>query len=139
MDDIKLNGKDIHTDNPAERLSYHGVLNATTNRYKGLNFGYPSCVPAWDPQNVGISGLLVGGLFKPDGVPSVTADECANNRMTGRLHFHAHTAPLDIKFTKNGTSAYIAFHGSWYVPRPLDLGATPTARSLLHSLTDTKI
>ena len=115
MDDIKLNGRDIHTDNPAERLSYHGVLNATANRYKGLNFGYPSCVPAWDPQNVGISGLLVGGLFKPHGVPSVSADECATNRMTGRLHFHAHTAPLDIKFNKNSTSAYIAFHGSWYV------------------------
>ncbi|KAG7293886.1 hypothetical protein NEMBOFW57_003946 [Staphylotrichum longicolle] len=113
MDDLRLNGRDIHTDNPAERLSYHGVLNATTNRYKGLNYGYPSCVPAWDPQNVGISGLLVGGLFKPDGVPNVAADECANSRMTGRLHFHAHTAPLDIKFNKNSTSAYIAFHGSW--------------------------
>jgi glucose/arabinose dehydrogenase len=122
MDDVRLNGRDIHNDNPAERLSYHGVLNATTNRYKGLNFGYPSCVPAWDPQNVGISGLLVGGLFKPDGVPNVAADECANNRMTGRLHFHAHTAPLDIKFNKNSTAAYIAFHGSWYVaiPKPLE-------------------
>jgi glucose/arabinose dehydrogenase len=113
MDDIKLNGRDIHNDNPAERLSYHGVLNATENRYKGLNYGYPSCVPAWDPANVGISGLLVGGLFKPDGVPNVAADECTNNRMTGRLHFHAHTAPLDIKFNKNSTAAYIAFHGSW--------------------------
>jgi glucose/arabinose dehydrogenase len=118
MDDVRLNGRDIHNDNPAERLSYHGVLNATDNRYKGLNFGYPSCVPAWDPQNVGISGLLVGGLFKPDGVPNVDANECANNRMTGRLHFHAHTAPLDIKFNKNSTAAYIAFHGSWYVTTP---------------------
>ncbi|KAK3290791.1 soluble quino protein glucose/sorbosone dehydrogenase [Chaetomium fimeti] len=113
MDDVRLNGRDIHNDNPAERLSYHGVLNATDNRYKGLNYGYPSCVPAWDPQGVGINGLLVGGLFKPDNVPSVSADECANNRMTGRLHFHAHTAPLDIKFNQNSTAAYIAFHGSW--------------------------
>jgi glucose/arabinose dehydrogenase len=113
MDDVRINGRDIHNDNPAERLSYHGVLNATDNRYKGLNYGYPSCVPAWDPQGVGISGLLVGGLFKPDNVPNVGADECANNRMTGRLHFHAHTAPLDIKFNQNSTAAYIAFHGSW--------------------------
>ncbi|GAB1317098.1 Soluble quino protein glucose/sorbosone dehydrogenase [Madurella fahalii] len=112
MDDLRLNGRDIHTNNPAERLSYHGVLNDTANRYKGLNYGYPSCVPAWDPQNVGINGLLVGSLFKPDGVPNVAADEC-NNRMTGRLHFHAHTAPLDIKFNANSTAAYIAFHGSW--------------------------
>lgn len=115
MDDVKINGRDIHNDNPAERLSYHGVLNATDNRYKGLNYGYPSCVPAWDAAGVGINGLLVGALFKPDGVPDVAADECANNRMTGRLHFHAHTAPLDIKFNQNSTAAYIAFHGSWYV------------------------
>ncbi|KAK4200939.1 soluble quino protein glucose/sorbosone dehydrogenase [Triangularia verruculosa] len=110
MDDVRLNGRDIHNNNPAERLSYHGILNATTNRYKGLNYGYPSCVPAWDPQNVGINGLVVGSLFKPDSVPN--ANDCAN-RMTGRLHFHAHTAPLDVKFTANGTAAYIAFHGSW--------------------------
>ncbi|KAK4234508.1 L-sorbosone dehydrogenase [Achaetomium macrosporum] len=112
MDDLRLNGRDIHIDNPAERLSYHGVLNDTSNRYKGLNYGYPSCVAAWDPQNVGISGLLVGSLFKPDGVPNVAADECTK-RMTGRLHFHAHTAPLDVKFNLNSTAAYIAFHGSW--------------------------
>lgn len=115
MDQVTLNGRDIHNNNPAERLSYHGVLNATQNRYKGLNFGYPSCVPAWD-TNIGINGLLVGGLFKPDGVPNVNADECTNNRMTGSLHFHAHTAPLDIEFNKNSSSAYIAFHGSWYLP-----------------------
>jgi hypothetical protein len=124
MDQITLNGRDIHNDNPAERMSYHGVMNATQNRYKGLNFGYPSCVPAWD-TNIGINGLLVGGLFKPDGVPNVNADECTNNRMTGRLHFHAHTAPLDIKFNKDSTSAYIAFHGSWYVPPPSPLISLP--------------
>ncbi|KAK4098069.1 soluble quino protein glucose dehydrogenase [Parathielavia hyrcaniae] len=113
MDDIRINGRDIHNDNPAERLSYHGVLNDTANRYRGLNYGYPSCVPAWEPQSVGISGLLVGGLFKPDGVPDVAPGACATNYMTGRLHFHAHTAPLDVKFNWNSTAAYIAFHGSW--------------------------
>ncbi|KAK4169923.1 soluble quino protein glucose/sorbosone dehydrogenase [Cladorrhinum sp. PSN259] len=110
MDDVRLSGRDIHTDNPAERLSYHGVLNATTNRYKGLNYGYPSCVPAWDPESVGLQNVVVGTLFKPDGVPN--ANDCAN-RMNGRLHFHAHTAPLDVKFNANSTQAYIAFHGSW--------------------------
>lgn len=114
MDDVHVNGRDIHNDNPAERLSYHGVLNDTENKYKGLNYGYPSCVPAWDPQSVGIDGLLVGSLFKPDNVPNIDPSECAN-RMTGRLHFHAHTAPLDVKFNNNSTAAYIAFHGSWCV------------------------
>jgi len=103
----------VHNENPAEKLNYHGNLNATTNPLKGANFGYPSCVPAWDPNNLGQSGLKVGSLFKPDGVPN--ASDCAS-RQPGTLHFHAHTAPLDVKFNANGTSAYIAFHGSWYVP-----------------------
>jgi len=80
---------------------------------------------------------LVGGLFKPDGVPSVAADECANNRMTGRLHFHAHTAPLDVKFNKNSTAAYIAFHGSWFVFPPLLIFSRPPPtprRSISHPI-----
>jgi len=118
MDDVRLNGRDVHNENPAEKLNYHGNLNATTNPLKGANFGYPSCVPAWDPNNLGQSGLKVGSLFKPDGVPN--ASDCAS-RQPGTLHFHAHTAPLDVKFNANGTSAYIAFHGSWYVPHSLVL------------------
>lgn len=110
MDDIRLNSRDVHNENPAEKLNYHGVLNDTSNRLRGANFGYPSCVAAWDTQLLGVSGLQVGQLFKPDGVPS--ASDCAS-RQHARLHFHSHTAPLDIKFNRNATSAYIAFHGSW--------------------------
>ncbi|KAK4222954.1 soluble quino protein glucose/sorbosone dehydrogenase [Podospora fimiseda] len=110
MDDVRLSGRDIHNNNPAERLSYHGILNATNNRYKGLNYGYPSCVPAWDTASINLPNVVVGSLFKPDNVPN--ANDCAN-RMTGRLHFPPHTAPLDVKFNANGTQAYISFHGSW--------------------------
>ncbi|KAL2192291.1 hypothetical protein P885DRAFT_73110 [Corynascus similis CBS 632.67] len=112
MDDVHFNGRDIHITNPAERLTYHGVLNDTENPYKGLNYGYPSCAPAWDTESIGIDGLQVGDLFKPDGVPDIPDGECAN-RMKGRLHFEAHAAPRDIKFNMNGTAAYIAFHGGW--------------------------
>lgn len=114
MDDVHFNGRDIHITNPAERLTYHGVLNDTENPYKGLNYGYPSCAPAWDTESIGIDGLQVGDLFKPDGVPDIPDGECAN-RMKGRLHFEAHAAPRDIKFNMNGTAAYIAFHGGWFV------------------------
>lgn len=110
MDDVHLNSKDVHNENPAEKLNYHGIINETNNRYKGANFGYPSCVAAWDTQLLGVSSLQVGSLFKPDGVPQ--ASDCAQ-REPGRLHFHSHTAPLDIKFNANATSAYITFHGSW--------------------------
>ncbi|KAH6615740.1 soluble quino protein glucose/sorbosone dehydrogenase [Chaetomium sp. MPI-SDFR-AT-0129] len=117
MDDIHLNGVDIHTNNPAERLSYHGILNATDNPQKGRNFGYPSCVPAWDPSSItSLPNLSVGDLFHPDDVPDpsdIGACDDTTARATGRLHFPAHTAPLDVKFTADGTAAYIAFHGSW--------------------------
>jgi len=109
MDDVRLGGKDVHTNNPAEKANYHGVLNATSNKLKGANFGYPSCIPAWDPSVLG-SGLQVGSLFKADNTPAAT--DCAS-RQQGRLHFHAHTAPLGMVFNSNATSAYIAFHGSW--------------------------
>ncbi|OIW26202.1 soluble quino protein glucose dehydrogenase [Coniochaeta ligniaria NRRL 30616] len=110
MDDVHLNSKDVHNENPAEKLNYHGIINETNNRYKGANFGYPSCVAAWDTQLLGVSSLQVGSLFKPDGVPQ--ASDCAQHE-PGRLHFHSHTAPLDLKFNANATSAYITFHGSW--------------------------
>lgn len=112
MDDLRLNSRDVHNENPAERLSYHGVarLNATANKYKGLNFGYPSCVAAWDTQLLGVSGLKVGDLFSPDGVPKAT--DCAS-RAHAHVHFPSHTAPLGVVFNKNSTAAYIAFHGSW--------------------------
>ncbi|KAK4211854.1 L-sorbosone dehydrogenase [Rhypophila decipiens] len=117
MDDVKLNGKDVHNENPAEKLNYHGILKeGASNKLKGANFGYPSCVPAWDTDLLGVANIKVGDLFKPDGTPA--ASDCAS-RQTGTVHFHSHTAPLDVKFNKNGTAAYIAFHGSWN-RRPAD-------------------
>ncbi|KAL2199483.1 hypothetical protein P885DRAFT_67493 [Corynascus similis CBS 632.67] len=101
MDDVYFNGRDIHNNNTAERLTYHGVLNDTENPYKGLNY-----------ESIDIDGLQVGDLFKPDGVPEVPDGECANH-MKGCLHFEAHAALRDIKFNVNGTAAYIAFHGGW--------------------------
>lgn len=116
LDDLRLNGRDVHNENPAEKLNFHGMLNNTNNPRKGLNFGYPSCFPAWDTQLLAIPGIKVGDLFNPDSVPRVS--DCAS-RATGRLHFPAHTAPLDVKFNANGTHAYVAFHGSWN-RRPAD-------------------
>jgi glucose/arabinose dehydrogenase len=110
MDDIRLNSKDVHNENPAEKLNYHGVLNDTSNKFKGANFGYPSCVAAWDTGLLGVSSLSVGSLFSPDSVPK--ASDCAS-RTPARIVFPSHTAPLDIKFTPDGSTAYISFHGSW--------------------------
>ena len=46
MDDVRYSSKDVHNENPAEKFNYHGALNDTANKQKGLNFGYPNCVAA---------------------------------------------------------------------------------------------
>ncbi|KAK0710840.1 hypothetical protein B0H67DRAFT_646266 [Lasiosphaeris hirsuta] len=94
LDEARVGVKDVHNDNPAEKASYHGVLNNTANKLKGANYG----------------GIQVGTLFTLDSV--LKATDCAS-REPGWLHFHAHTAPLDIKFNANATHAHATFHGSW--------------------------
>lgn len=109
MDDVKFGGKDVHNENPAERMNYHGIANATTNPMKGINYGYPSCVAAWGADLLGGS-YKPGQLFSPDSVPKTI--NCATSQGP-RVIFPSHTAPLDVKFTPDGTTAYISFHGSW--------------------------
>src|SRR5262245_17256009 len=109
MDDVKFGGRDVHNENPAEKMNFHGALNDTANKLKGANYGYPQCVAAWDPSLLQGSSLSVGSLFKADGTPS---GDCTGKQQA-RLHFHSHTAPLDVKFLQDGSEAYITFHGSW--------------------------
>ncbi|KAI1333512.1 soluble quino protein glucose dehydrogenase [Xylariaceae sp. FL0016] len=124
-DDIHRSDVDLHNENPAEEMNYHGSLTDHNNTMKGRNYGYPACFSAWQttniPDNEGITiGSQFGGLA---GTPfqQVTAadsiqdvDEfCRTQRQGPRLVFPAHTAPLDIKFKADGSAAYVTFHGSW--------------------------
>jgi len=52
-DDIKKGGKDVHTNNPAEELDFHVLLNDTTNSLLGANYGYPACFSTWDASALG--------------------------------------------------------------------------------------
>jgi len=110
MDNVRIGNRDVHNENPAEKLNYHGALNDTANPLFGKNFGYPSCVAAWDATLLGGS-YRVGQMFKPDGTPNAATD-CSAAQLPAAI-FHSHTAPLDVKFTNDSTVAYIAFHGSW--------------------------
>ncbi|KAI1469032.1 soluble quino protein glucose dehydrogenase [Daldinia caldariorum] len=124
-DDIHRSDVDLHNDNPAEELNYHGIVKDAENPRKGLNYGYPACFSAWGPSDIpSNSGITVGSQFGGiDGTPfeQVTArtslqdvDEfCRTERQGPRLVFPAHTAPLDIKFKEDGSAAYVTFHGSW--------------------------
>ncbi|KAI1654978.1 soluble quino protein glucose dehydrogenase [Daldinia decipiens] len=124
-DNIVRSGVDIHNENPAEELNYHGVIKDTENSLKGQNYGYPACFSAWQTTNIPsnskiTAGSQFGGIA---GTPfeQVTAsssleevDEfCRTERQGPRLIFPPHTAPLDIKFKEDGSAAYVAFHGSW--------------------------
>lgn len=115
MDDIKRQGVDVHMDNPAEEMNYHGVLNAT-NPLQGANYGYPSCVAAWNASTLGNPNLKMGQQFVPNtaqGVDVAATDSGCGKFQAPRVVFPSHTAPLDIKFTKDGSSAFVSFHGSW--------------------------
>ncbi|KAI2627657.1 soluble quino protein glucose dehydrogenase [Hypoxylon sp. NC1633] len=124
-DNVARSDVDLHNNNPAEEMNYHGVITDVDNPLKGQNYGYPACFAAWQttdiPSNSGITtGSQFGGVA---GTPyeQATAGEsveevddfCRTQRQGPRLVFPAHTAPLDVKFTADGSVAYVSFHGSW--------------------------
>ncbi|KAF4619014.1 hypothetical protein G7Y89_g14831 [Cudoniella acicularis] len=110
-DDIKKGGKDVHTNNPAEELNYHGLVNDTKSPEWGANYGYPSCFGVWESSSLG--GLKVGQQTSIDASVGASTDADCAKKYAPKLVFPAHTAPLDIKFKKDGSAAFITFHGSW--------------------------
>jgi glucose/arabinose dehydrogenase len=118
MDGVQRQGVDVHNDNPAEELNYHGVLDdiTDTNPLEGANYGYPSCLAVWNSSTLRNENLTVGSQFYaniPEGQDIVAADATCANFTLPQVVFPAHNAPLDIKFNANGSSAFISFHGSW--------------------------
>ncbi|KAF2260823.1 soluble quino protein glucose dehydrogenase [Lojkania enalia] len=121
VDNFEREGQNIHQNNPGEELNFHGYLNGTDAGVQGDNYGYPECYAAWDvdaiPQN---DGLQVGMQFAI-GEQNATVNDtlCQDDRVSPRLTFAAHMAPLDIKFNDNATAAWISFHGSWNRDEPI--------------------
>jgi glucose/arabinose dehydrogenase len=111
-DNLKRDNADIHEDNPAEELNFHGYLNGTEYKRQGDNFGYPQCYAVWDVQALPKNdNLSTGAQFAAD-VDGGNDTYCAA-KAPPRLSFFPHQAPLDIKFNSSGTEAWISFHGSW--------------------------
>ncbi|RPA85820.1 soluble quino protein glucose dehydrogenase [Ascobolus immersus RN42] len=136
VDDLMRNGKDVHDENPAEELNYHGKIASNTNAQKGKNFGFPNCYTAWDVEEIPDNGKLkTGSQFAADTNKTFTDDTCNDNYEPPRLALEAHTAPLDIKFYKPSdckkaeeagglgctveNAAFVAFHGSWNTDNPV--------------------
>lgn len=110
MDDMTINGVDVHLTNPCEELNYHGKITDASDAVRGKSYGYPTCHAIRDPSVLPApfnTTVKVGDTLT-NGDSSTTCE-----RIPPKLCFPAHTAPLDIKFNGDGTEAYIAFHGSW--------------------------
>lgn len=104
------NGVDVHNNNPAEELNFHGSLKSTSPRG---NYGYPSCLAVWNPSVLPNRGSLkTGDQFTLNTNSDFTDARCKSNYQPPRLSFPAHTAPLDILFDKQG-DAWVSLHGSW--------------------------
>ncbi|KAJ3465243.1 hypothetical protein MRS44_005901 [Fusarium solani] len=122
VDNLRRRGRDIHRDNPAEELNFHGFLNGSRED-QGGNYGYPLCYTIWSTKGFpSLGDLETGDQFPADrtaGQSTPSDEECNTEYVPPVLAFQAHTAPLDIKFDGNGTKAYISFHGSWNRDEPV--------------------
>jgi len=112
-DQLSRSGKDIHENNPGEKLNFLGYLNGTNSSNQGQNFGYPDCFAAWQADDIPDFEGVAGVQFAPYTQNDTNNDSICGERIAPRLVFQAHMAPLDIKFDANGTRAWISFHGSW--------------------------
>lgn len=110
MDDMTVNGKDVHNTNPCEELNYHGKINDTSSAERGKNYGYPTCHSIYDPS---VLPAPFNTQFKVGDTITNGATSAACTRVPPKLCFSAHTAPLDLKFNAAGDAAFVAFHGSW--------------------------
>ncbi|KFA66578.1 hypothetical protein S40285_07309 [Stachybotrys chlorohalonatus IBT 40285] len=118
VDEMTRRGEDIHHDNPGEELNYHGRLNGSDNQ--GGNYGYPYCYAIWGTEDFpDLGDLETGDQFPMDETRTLTDESCNTDYIAPRLSFQAHTAPLDIKFTEDGSEAFVSFHGSWNRDEPV--------------------
>ncbi|KAI4186163.1 MAG: hypothetical protein L6R41_003655 [Letrouitia leprolyta] len=121
MDYATRDGKDISQDNPGDELNYHGIIGKSNDLNQGLNHGYPYCHAAWDVHAIPRRGdLVVGNQFLVGDVNhTFTANDtindavCAKERAAPVITLPPHQAPIDLKFTADGSEAYVSFHGSW--------------------------
>ncbi|KAK6340257.1 hypothetical protein TWF730_002021 [Orbilia blumenaviensis] len=116
VDGVMRNGEEIHENNPAEELNFHGSLLDMSPRG---NYGYPNCYAVWAANEIpDQDGLQTGDQFAQIENSTVNDNICSERYQPPRISFHAHQAPLDIKFDGDG-QAWVAFHGSWNRAEPI--------------------
>lgn len=121
MDYATRDGKDLEQNNPGDEMNYHGIIGKANDLSQGLNHGYPYCHAAWDLSAIPNRGdLVVGNQFLVGDVndtfianDTINDAVCAKERAAPVITIPPHNAPIDLKFTADGTEAYVSLHGSW--------------------------
>ncbi|KAK1981953.1 hypothetical protein LZ30DRAFT_749672 [Colletotrichum cereale] len=118
-DQLKRNGVDIHRDNPAEELNFHGYLNGSTENQE-VNYSYSNCFALWSTEDFpDRGGMRTGDQFSLISSRILNDTTCAISHISPSLSFQPHTAPLDMKFTTDGSEAFFTLHGSWNRDEPV--------------------
>ncbi|KAK3934180.1 soluble quino protein glucose/sorbosone dehydrogenase [Diplogelasinospora grovesii] len=101
--------RDIHKDNPAEKLNNLGDPLKTRDAW----YGYPTCFSVWDPSAFTGTSLKTGSHFVLAPNSSYNDATCNGKAIVPRLTFQAHSAPIWNAFDADAKNMYVTFHGSW--------------------------
>ncbi|KAK1593455.1 glucose sorbosone dehydrogenase [Colletotrichum navitas] len=116
IDDMTRNGVDIHDNNPGDELN---LLGAVADEAEPGNYGYPRCFAVWDtiiPLN---DSLKVGDQFSMEQNSTMNDTRCHSEYVAPRLTFQSHTSPVFLKFSNDGSQAFMSFRGSFNRPDPV--------------------
>lgn len=103
--------KDIHNDNPAEKVYRLG----DPRNPSGLFGGYPYCFTVWEGGDFTDSVKVPGDWFTQAPNATMNDEWCDKNAVKPIALLPPHTAPLDFKFAPrvNDGNLYVGLHGSW--------------------------
>lgn len=112
-DDFKrtINGqsKDIHHNNPGEKIHYMGDVTKPNDNW----YGYPTCYTVWQPSDFTDKQFQVGDWFVTAPNSTFNDDTCKQKAVAPKLTLFPHSAPIDSKFDPDNSNMYISYHGSW--------------------------
>lgn len=110
LDNAMRLGRDVHTDNPAEKVYRLGDP-ASPKRLFG---GYPYCYTVWQATDFTDKQFSVGDWFTQDNSGTYNDAWCNSNAVKPVALLPPHSAPLDMKFgLGTDSNMYAALHGSW--------------------------
>ncbi|KAG4417817.1 hypothetical protein IFR04_009025 [Cadophora malorum] len=108
-DNFSRGGKDVHQENPAEKLNYIGDVTKNNDKW----FGYPTCYAVWKPSDFTDQKFQVGDQFVIAPNATFKDETCKTLSKPPSLVFQPHSAPIDSKFDDTFSNLYVTFHGSW--------------------------